>query len=107
MERCNETVNKLHESNNTWELIALPVGCKKIGVKWVYKTKLNEKEEVEKYKARLVANKGYAQKLGIDYNDVFAHVARWDTIRAILAITACKVGKFISLMLKVLFFMVR
>jgi hypothetical protein len=67
---------------------------------------MNEKEEVEKYKARLVA-KGYAQKLGIEYNVVFAHVARWDTIRAILAIAACKVGKFISLMLKVLFFMVR
>jgi len=31
------------ESNNTWELINLPIGCKKIGVKWVYTTKLNEK----------------------------------------------------------------
>ena len=63
--------------------------CKKIGVKWIYNTKLNEKGEVEKYKARLVA-KGYAHKLGIDYNEVFPHVARRDTIRAILAIAACK-----------------
>ena len=47
------------ESNNTWELTDLPVGCKKIGVKWIYKTKLNEKGEIEKYKAKLVA-KGYA-----------------------------------------------
>ena len=62
----------------------LPKHARKIGVKWIYKTKLNEKGEVEKYKARLVA-KGYAQQHGIDYNEVFALVARWDTIRMVLA----------------------
>ena len=46
--------------NDTWILTDLPAGGKKIGVKWVYKTKLNENGEVDKYKARLVA-KGYAQ----------------------------------------------
>jgi hypothetical protein len=60
-----------------------------IGVKWIYKTKYNEKGEVDKHKARLVA-KGYSQKYGIDYNEVFAPVARWDTIRAILALAAHK-----------------
>jgi len=87
------------ESNNTWELTDLPTGCKKIGVKWIYKTKLNEKGEVEKYKARLVA-KGYAQKLGIDYNEVFAPVARWDTIRTILAVAACRGWKVYQLDVK-------
>jgi len=43
----------------------------------------------EKYKARLVA-KGYSQQYGIDYNEVFAPVARWDTIRTILSLAACK-----------------
>jgi hypothetical protein len=47
------------ERNKTWELTDPPIGSKVIGVKWIYKTKLNEKGEVEKYKARLVA-KGYA-----------------------------------------------
>ena len=56
-------------------------------VKWVYKTKLNEKGELEKHNARLVA-KGYAQKYGIDYDETFAPVARMDTIRAVLAIAA-------------------
>ncbi|CAM8991569.1 unnamed protein product [Rhodiola kirilowii] len=75
------------ERNNTWHLTYLPAGAKKIGVKWIYKTKLNEKGEVDKYKARLVA-KGYAQQHGIDYNEVFAPVARWDTIRMLLALAA-------------------
>lgn len=46
------------ERNNTWELTDLPKGQKAIGVKWVYKTKINEKGAVDKHKARLVA-KGY------------------------------------------------
>jgi hypothetical protein len=45
--------------NETWDLIELPKGSKRIGVKWVYKTKLNELGEVDKHKALLVA-KGYA-----------------------------------------------
>lgn len=54
------------ERNQTWELTMLPKGITPIGVKWVYKTKLNEDGNVEKYKARLVA-KGYAQCYGVDY----------------------------------------
>ncbi|KAM7488108.1 hypothetical protein LguiB_025592 [Lonicera macranthoides] len=77
------------EKNSTWELTDLPSRGKKIGVKWVYKTKLNESGEVEKYKARLVA-KGYAQQYGIDYTKVFAPVARLDTIRLVIALAAKK-----------------
>ena len=77
------------EKNETWQLTTLPKGAKKIGVKWVFKTKLNEKGEVDKCKARLVA-KDYAQQQGIDYNEVFAPVARWDTIRMVLALAAQK-----------------
>lgn len=64
-----------------------PRGVKPIGVKWVFRTKLNENGDVEKYKARLVA-KGYAQRYGVDYTKVFAPVARLDTIRVILAVAA-------------------
>nr|GFC00774.1 reverse transcriptase [Tanacetum cinerariifolium] len=58
-----------------------------IGGKWVYKAKKNAKGEVEKYKARLVA-KGYKQKHGIDYKEIFSPIARLETIRMIIAITA-------------------
>ncbi|OIT07305.1 retrovirus-related pol polyprotein from transposon tnt 1-94 [Nicotiana attenuata] len=58
------------EKNDTWELTDLPKGKKSIGVKWIYKTKLNENGEVDKYKARLVA-KGYKQEYGVDYKEVF------------------------------------
>ena len=66
------------------DLVDIPANKITIGVKWVYKTKLNEKGELEKNKARLVA-KGYAQKYGIDYDETFAPIARMDTIRAVLA----------------------
>ena len=75
------------ERNNTWELTKLPEGAKKVGVKWVYKTKLNENGEVDKYKARLVV-KGYAQEYGVDYTEVFAPVARMETVRLVVAFAA-------------------
>ncbi|CAL2265083.1 unnamed protein product [Prunus armeniaca] len=75
------------ERNKTWDLTILPAGVKTIGVKWVFKTKLNESGEIDKCKARLVA-KGYAQQYGIDYTEVYAPVARLDTIHLIIALAA-------------------
>jgi len=74
------------EINQTWDLVDLPANKTSIGVKWVYKTKLNEKAKVEKHKARLVA-KGFAQH-GVDYDETFAPVERMDTIPVVLAIAA-------------------
>jgi len=76
------------EKKTTWDLTRLPSNARKIGVKWIYKIKLNEKRKIKNYKARLVA-KGYSQLYGIDYNEVFAPDARWDTIRTILSLAAC------------------
>jgi hypothetical protein len=87
------------EKNNTWELTSLPSDAKKIGVMWIYKTKLNEKGKIENYKAILVA-KGYSQQYGIDYNEVFAPIARWDTIRTILSLAACNIWSVYQLDVK-------
>ncbi|GJT65997.1 ribonuclease H-like domain, reverse transcriptase, RNA-dependent DNA polymerase [Tanacetum coccineum] len=73
--------------NNTWRLTSLPPGHKAIGLKWVFKTKRDADGKIIKHKARLVA-KGYIQEHGIDFEEVFAPVARMETIRLLLAIAA-------------------
>jgi transposase InsO family protein len=71
----------------TYDVVALPIGWHAIGGKWVFRTKRGPDGKVIKYKARWVAQ-GFAQKYGIDYNETFAPVARFDSIRAILALVA-------------------
>ncbi|GJY00877.1 ribonuclease H-like domain, reverse transcriptase, RNA-dependent DNA polymerase [Tanacetum coccineum] len=73
--------------NNTWKLTTLPKGHKAIGLKWVFKTKKDANGNIFKHKARLVA-KGYIQEHDIDFEEVFAPVARMETIRLLLAIVA-------------------
>lgn len=73
------------ERNNTWKLVELPEKVKPIGLKWLYKVKKDAAGT--RHKARLVV-KGYVQKYGIDFEEVFAPVARMETVRLILAISA-------------------
>ncbi|XP_020421259.1 uncharacterized protein LOC109949598 [Prunus persica] len=87
--RAMEAELEMIEKNNTWQLVERPFNKPVIGVKWVYKTKLNLDGTVQKNKARLVA-KGYSQKPGIDYNKTFAPVARLDTIRTLIVLAAQK-----------------
>uniref|UniRef100_A0A251VAV7 Putative zinc finger, CCHC-type n=1 Tax=Helianthus annuus TaxID=4232 RepID=A0A251VAV7_HELAN len=75
------------KKNKTWELCDLPAGHKAIGLKWVFKLKKDADGKITKHKARIVA-KGYVQRKGVDFEEVFAPVARLETIRLILAIAA-------------------
>ena len=65
----------------------LPAGRKAIGSRWVYTTKFNKDGSIERYKARLVV-KGYSQISGVDYNETFAPVTRYNSLRLIIALAA-------------------
>jgi len=78
---------KMIKKNETWQLVNRPNNNNVLGVKWVYRTKLNPDGSVNKLKARLVV-KGYAQQFSIDYSETFAPVARHDTIRLLIAFAA-------------------
>ncbi|GJT20953.1 putative ribonuclease H-like domain-containing protein [Tanacetum coccineum] len=67
-----------------WILVNLPFGKKAIGTIWVYRNKKDERGVVVRNKARLVAQ-GHRQEEGIDYDEVFAPVARIEAIKIFLA----------------------
>ena len=62
------------EDNGTWELVHPSVGCRPIGLKWVYKVKRDKCGAIVKYKAWLIVH-GFVQREGIDFEEVFAPVA--------------------------------
>src|SRR6218665_3620533 len=81
----DEEIKSLKQ-NETWILTQLPENKTVIGSKWV---KMDEKGNVTRYKARLVAQ-GYSQKYGEDYDEAFAPVAKPTTLRTILTIAELK-----------------
>ena len=74
-------------NNNAWEVVPRPVGKSVVGSRWIYEVKQVADGSVEKYKARFVAW-GFSQVEGIDYEETFAPVTRYSSIRSILALSA-------------------
>ncbi|GJT34176.1 putative ribonuclease H-like domain-containing protein [Tanacetum coccineum] len=72
-----------------WTLVDLPYDKRAIGTKWVYINKKDERGILIRNKARLIAQ-GYTQEEGIDYDEVFALVARIEAIRLFLAYASFK-----------------
>ncbi|XP_071678092.1 uncharacterized mitochondrial protein AtMg00820-like [Lolium perenne] len=89
-----EELNSIEE-NKTWELTDLPNGQRPIGLKWVFKLKKDSTGKVVKHKARLVA-KGYVQRQEVEFEEVFAPVARMEIVKLILAVAAQLGGKCIT-----------
>nr|GEV54158.1 hypothetical protein [Tanacetum cinerariifolium] len=71
-------------NNDDFHTLDFPKGKRAIGSKWVFRNKKHERDIVIRNKARLVAQ-GHIQEEGIDYEEVFAPVARIEAIRLFLA----------------------
>jgi hypothetical protein len=73
--------------NDVWEVVPRPQGKSVVTSKWIYKIKHAANDSVEKFKARFVAH-GFSQKEGIDYDEIFAPVARYTSIRVIISLAS-------------------
>jgi len=76
---CAEELEEF-ERQNLFSTVPRPIGRKVIGCKWVFKTKLDAEGQIERYKARLVAQ-GFSQIPGIDFNETFVPVTHHQTLR--------------------------
>ncbi|XP_076899584.1 serine carboxypeptidase-like 10 [Bidens hawaiensis] len=83
-EAMQDEMNSLYE-NNIFELVKLPKGKRALKNKWVYKLKTEEHTSRPRYKARLVV-KGFSQREGIDFDEIFSPVVKMSSIRVILGL---------------------
>ena len=73
--------------NDVQDVVPRPKGKSIVTSKWIYKIKHAADGNIEKYKARFVA-RSFSEKEGIDYEEKFAPVARYTSIRTILSLAA-------------------
>ena len=73
--------------NDVWEIVPRPQDRLVVGSRWIYKIKYAADGSIEKFKARFVA-KGYAQNEGINYEETFAPIARYTSIRSVISLAA-------------------
>jgi hypothetical protein len=78
---------KAFHKNKTWDLVKLTNEKKVVGCKWVFTIKQKVDGSVKRHKDRLVV-KGFTQTYGIDYEEMFAPVAKMNSIRVLLSIAA-------------------
>jgi hypothetical protein len=71
--------------NNTWDLVKLLEGKIPITTKWVFKSKQAEGDQMERFKAHLVVC-GCEQRKGIDFEETFAPIVKWVTIKVVVAL---------------------
>ena len=87
--KCSEAINQqllAHENNETWTVIKKKPKDKLIDSNWVFKVIQGSSMGECSYKARLCAQV-FLQRQGVDHNETFAPVIRYDSLRALLART--------------------
>lgn len=70
MDRCHEVELKSMEQNEVWDLVKLHKGYKKVGYKWIFKTRCDSNGNIKWYKAKFVA-KYFSQRNGVGYKETF------------------------------------
>ena len=76
--------------NEVCDVLPRPKNKSVVTSKWIYKIKHAADGSIEKYKARFVV-RGFSQKEGVDYEETFSPIARYTSIRSIMAV-ASKIG---------------
>lgn len=77
------------KNSKSWELVTPPENSNIVSCKWTYKIKRDAEGNVQRFKARLVA-RGFSQKFGLDYDEVFAPVVKQATLRTLLSVAGVK-----------------
>jgi hypothetical protein len=101
-----DAMNEEYDSilkNDVWTVVPRPHGKSVVTSKWLYKIKHAADGSIEKYKARFVA-RGFSQKEGIDYDGIFAPIARYTSIRIIISLAAIFGWKLHQMDVKTAFF---
>ena len=83
LKAMHEEMNSLNK-NKTYDLVELPKGKRVLRNKWVFKLK-KDGDKLVKYKARLVV-KGFSQKQGIDFDEIFFPIVKMSSIRVVLGL---------------------
>ncbi|GBM86801.1 Copia protein [Araneus ventricosus] len=82
---------KLMQNRKVWDLVEPKSNMKVLGCRWVYNIKHDEKNNVKKYKSRLVAQ-GFKQRPGVNFTDVFAPLVNFDIIKFLFVLLVCILG---------------
>ncbi|KAJ0897438.1 putative RNA-directed DNA polymerase [Helianthus annuus] len=85
-EAINAELNSLEKRHVFGPVVRTPIDVKPVGYKWVFAIKRNEKNEIVRYKARLVAQ-GFSQIPGVDYEETYSPVVDVITLRFLIGLT--------------------
>ena len=86
LDAMQDEMKSLHD-NHTYDLVKLPKGKRALETRWIFRVKQDSNSTLPRYKARLVV-KGFRQKKGVDFNEIFSPVVKMSSIRTVLSLAA-------------------